>query len=486
MNNFTFQNIPGVNNEFVKNRKEDTPLDFYKLFLDAEVISLIVRETNLYAEQQIINGIVNQTICKNSLLANWTDTNEKEMWLFIGIIIWMGLSVKPSLRDYWSTKIIYSNGVSKLMSRTRFETLLSNFHLSDNQAPNNNNRLYKISPLVALLNKKFQSAVTADENVCIDETMVPFRGRLSFKQYIPGKRHKYGIKLFKLCLNKGYTFNMKIYGGKEVSNSSAPLANKIVLELMQPLLNSGRTLFTDNFYTSVDLAHQLLKNKTHLVGTLRANRKLNPTPVTTAKLKPGEMILRQSNSNVIVGKWKDRRDVLFLTTKSVPELVDVQTRRGIKRKPSTIIDYNTSKTFIDVSDQKASYATPIRRSIKWYRKIAVEFLANTSLVNAHVLYEQVTNKKISVIKFREEITIAIFESIISGIPATVNGQGTHKIEEIDKRGRCVVCYRKFSEQNGRNHAIKFTKRVNTKCSTCEEKFLCMNCFFELHNVTKKQ
>lgn len=94
----------------------------------------------MYGEQQTINGIVNETIFKNSLLANWTDTDEKEIWLFIGILIWMGLSVKPSIRDYWSTKIIYRNDISKLISRRRFETLLSNFHLSDNQVLNNNDR----------------------------------------------------------------------------------------------------------------------------------------------------------------------------------------------------------------------------------------------------------------------------------------------------------------------------------------------------------
>lgn len=82
---------------------------------------------------------------------------------------------------------------------------------------------------MTLLNKKCQNALTANENVCIDETMVPFRGRLSFKQYIPGKRHKYSVKIFKLCLNKGYTFNLKIYRGKEVSRSNAPLANEVVL-----------------------------------------------------------------------------------------------------------------------------------------------------------------------------------------------------------------------------------------------------------------
>nr|CAI5845623.1 unnamed protein product [Callosobruchus analis] len=54
-----------------------------------------------------------------------------------------------------------------------------------------------------------------DENVCIDETMVPFRGRLKFRQYIKGKRHKFGIKLFKLCMSGGYLLHAKIYCGQD-------------------------------------------------------------------------------------------------------------------------------------------------------------------------------------------------------------------------------------------------------------------------------
>ena len=45
--------------------------------------------------------------------------------------------------------------------------------------------------------------------------MIPWRGRLSFCQYIPGKVHKYGVKLYKLCTVKGYTWNLKVYCGKK-------------------------------------------------------------------------------------------------------------------------------------------------------------------------------------------------------------------------------------------------------------------------------
>ncbi|KAK9700959.1 Transposase IS4 [Popillia japonica] len=102
---------------------------------------------------------------------------------------------------------------------------------------------------------------------------------------------------------------------------------------MELLLKSGRSLYTDNFYTSVDLAHQLMKQKIHLIGTLHSALKLNPKPVITTKLSWGEMIMRQSNTNVIVGKWRDNRDILFLITKSVREMIEMETGRGVKRKP---------------------------------------------------------------------------------------------------------------------------------------------------------
>ncbi|KAL0879689.1 hypothetical protein ABMA27_003404 [Loxostege sticticalis] len=44
----------------------------------------------------------------------------------------------------------------------------------------------------------------------------------------------------------------------------------------------------DNFYNSVPLTEKLLDLKTHTNGTLRANRKGNPTVLTHKKLKKGE------------------------------------------------------------------------------------------------------------------------------------------------------------------------------------------------------
>lgn len=60
---------------------------------------------------------------------------------------------------------------------------------------------------------------------------------------------------------------------KEKENKELAVSSNEVLKLMQNLLNKDRTLCLDNYYTSVTLAEELMKQKTHLIGTLRSNRK---------------------------------------------------------------------------------------------------------------------------------------------------------------------------------------------------------------------
>lgn len=95
-----------------------------------------------------------------------------------------------------------------------------------------------------------------------------------------------------------------------------------------------------------------------------------------------------SNTGVIVAKKRDKRDVLFVSTKHEPAIVDVNTKYGfVAAKPFTIIDYNEAKSYIDNSDQMASYASTIRKGIKWYKKIGIELLTNIAIVNAYLLFQ---------------------------------------------------------------------------------------------------
>lgn len=459
-----------------------SPIDFFNLFVDDEIINLMVMETNRYAWQKISN----ETLKPNARLKQWKDTNSTEMREFLGIQIWMGLCRFPSFSSYWSKDFLYANKVKDVMSRNRFELLLSNWHFSDNQVLSSD-RLRKITPLMLLLINKFKTVITPGENVCIDETLVPFRGRLSFRQYIQNKRHKYGVKVFKLCTENGYTYDFKIYCGTE-RDPSQTVPTSVVMKLVEPLLNSSRTVYVDNYYTSVELARKLLSQQTHLVGTLRKNRKNNPKEVTEKRLSRGEIASAECNEGIVILKWQDKKDVLMLSTKHVDNKVKVNTRSGEVEKPEAVRDYNKCKSYIDLSDQVKAYASSLRRGIKWYRKIAVEILLGSAMVNAFLIYKHVNGISIKITNFRESVARSMLEGKINkqALPSGLtDNEDRHFLEDVGtaRRRRCVTCYKAISEKQGRKVAVHKTPSSRWRCTKCEQHY-CVTCFTQTHICNK--
>ena len=110
-------------------------------------------------------------------------------------------------------------------------------------------------------------------------------------------------------------------------------------------------------------------------------------------------------------KWKDKRDVLMLTT--IPEHTDekirVTQRRGTQNlKPQCVLDYNAAKKGVDYSDQMGSYYCPLRKVRKWYKKAAFELLMGTSIVNSLILFNKYyATKKLSMKQFRESLVFSL-------------------------------------------------------------------------------
>lgn len=181
----------------------------------------------------------------------------------------MGLVKLPEIRLYWSTKPIYAQSFPrKIMSRDRFEILLKMLHFSNNELEVKSDRLSKVSYIIKALNQNFQKYYDPPETVCIVESLIPFRGRIVFRQYLKNKRHKYGTKIFKLCFGYGYTYNCSFYAGKiHEKEKTAPV--NVVMKLSEKLLDKGHTICTDNWYT---------------LRTLRSNRKDNPKEIESRRI----------------------------------------------------------------------------------------------------------------------------------------------------------------------------------------------------------
>jgi hypothetical protein len=449
------------------------PIDCYRHFITDEIIDLMVRETNRYVEQYFQT----HEITSRSKFRQWKATTDQEMLKFLGIIIQMGLVQMPKLSHYWSSSQLYGSEIIRnSMSRERFELLLKFWHFSNNDNKNSNqDRLFKLKPLLDLLRFRFSSVYIPGSVVTIDETMVPWQGRLSFKQYIPGKAHKYGVKIYKLAATNGYTWNYIIYTGQQDSMAGLGHAQTVVMHLLDDLEGCYRTVVADNFFTSIPLAKRLLEHDTYLIGTLGSNRAGSGSEVAQKNLRRGEVYGLQNKEGVKLIMWKDKKNVLMISTRpsdsaTVVDTGNINTKNERIMKPQVVLDYNAGRIGTDLSDQLSSYYTCLRRSIKWYRKVAFELVFGTALVNSYLIYkENYAASKVTILQFRESLVRSLllgmpFEKMKPGprqksIGQTKRKLAHHKLEEKegaarDVRRRCVGCYEKIGNNNQEKRVIQ--------------------------------
>ena len=62
-----------------------------------------------------------------------------------------------------------------------------------------------------------------------------YKGRVVFRQNIPKKHKRFGIKIYKLCDYLGYTYDMNVYLGKQQQHATAQITamHSMVLQLFE-------------------------------------------------------------------------------------------------------------------------------------------------------------------------------------------------------------------------------------------------------------
>ena len=195
---------PQVNIE--KNAK---PVDLFNIYFDDNILQQIVTFTNANAAKKR-----NENPQKHK--GKWTDTTIEEIHAFMATMIIMNNIVcLPRFERYFQAKqqskwYASAPGVSNIFSRDRYVQLKCNIYFCDPhmRVPDcrdpEHDKLYKIRPIVSHLQNKFDAVYECEKNISIDESMIPFKGRLKFKQRMPMKPVKYGIKLYEVCESKDW------------------------------------------------------------------------------------------------------------------------------------------------------------------------------------------------------------------------------------------------------------------------------------------
>lgn len=369
----------------------DSPITFFENYFKKCIYSRMAEYTNLYAVQQ---------------QARFVPTNADEMKVFVGIHIVMGNLHYPRVRNYWESKLQIPL-ISNNMNVNRFFKLRQNLHFVDAQMrPETNDRFWKIRPLYDILRKRCLE-LPIEENLCIDEQMVPFKGNLNVKQYIRGKPSPWGVKIFALCGSSGIMYDFLIYQGSTTEYKRDyvdvfGLGAGVVLHLAERINKQNCKLFFDNYFSNYNLL-QYLRNKYIWAScTARVDRFRKPPFSNDKDLRKkgrgsSEEIISE-DGEVILTKWLDNNTVVMASNYTATGIQDT-CRRWDKtekkyiliQRPQVIREYNTNMGGVDKMDFLITIYRTFIRSKKWTLRMFTHAI-DIALVNGWLEYKKRANQ----------------------------------------------------------------------------------------------
>ncbi|XP_035012727.2 piggyBac transposable element-derived protein 4-like [Hippoglossus stenolepis] len=222
--------------------------------------------------------------------------------------------------------------------------------------------------------------------VTVDEQLVPFRGRCPFRQYMPSKPAKYGIKSWVACDAKSsYAWKMQVYTGKP--SGGRPERNQgmwVMLDVTEGL--RGRNVTCDNYFTSYELARQLLERKITVVGTVRKNKPELPTGLLAVKGREvfSSRFAFTPTATLVSYIPKKNKNVVLLSMRHAE--ADVSNRED--GKPVIVLDYNRNKGSVDNLDKVIGMYSCRRMTARW-PLVVFHNILDVSSYNTFVIWREI-------------------------------------------------------------------------------------------------
>jgi len=460
-----------------------TPTMLFEMFLDEPAIHLLVENTNKYARMKGKHAF---------------EITPGELKLFIAILFTSGYAQLPQRRLYWdNSSDVHNAAVSGAMTRNRFDEIMQVVHVADNEKLPVNDRMAKVRPLFNLMNENFVKHFPETRHLSIDESMVPYYGRHSAKQFIRGKPIRFGYKVWSLNTPLGYCAQMDPYQGAGVTDQQLGLGGSVVVNLVNKLPPHSYVLYFDNFFTSLRLLQHLSERNIRATGTVRANRiedcPVMPVDQCKKSVRGTYDYSLDTQSSTIVVRWNDNSVVTLASNCHGVEPVGTAQRWSCAEKtrisisqPYLIGQYNRNMGGVDRMDQNISAYRITIRSRKWWWPL-FSYLLQVGMQNAWLLYrmtEAAKRRPLSNLEFRRDICNVYYKRYtlerpavgrsVGGrpkelsvrVPLEVRTDGVdHYIESSGTQRRCAAC----------------GKKVRKQCMKCDVG-LHMDCFVVFHNA----
>lgn len=385
------------------------------------------------------------------------------------------------------------------MSEKRFRFLLRCLRFDDIRTRNEGREIDKFTPIREVFETfvaTFQNNFISSEYLTIDEQLLAFRGRCSFKQYIPSKPARYGVKMYALVDAKTvYTFNLEPYVGTQPAGpykfSNSP--DDVVLRLVHPVEGTKRNITGDNWFSSVPLVKKLLEEKKlTYIGTMRKNKREIPIEFLPKKDRVEKTSLFGFQENCTMVSYCPKKNKCVILISSMHRDDSIDPNSGDMKLPEIITDYNKTKIGVDLVDQMCEKYNVARTTKRWPMVVFYNLL-NISGINACCVYkanhpDEKVLRSDFIEKFAWELIKPQIEhrSTIPSIPRELRRRARHLLglEEIlppppppDMPANCIRrCYICSRSRN------KSTRKICQKCSNhaCTEHMrdVCIACLSE--------
>ncbi|KAG5863453.1 hypothetical protein JTB14_016225 [Gonioctena quinquepunctata] len=171
----------------------------------------------------------------------WTPTDSVEIKAYIGLLLSQrALKARKEPEMLWISDKCYSRPIfPATMSRDRFFALTKCIRFDDMATRAERRAVDELAPIRCIFDmfvENFKRMMYPGSHMTVDEQLLGFRGRASFRVYMKSKPDKYGIKLWALCdAANAYIHNLQVYLGKQNNTVEKNQGKRVVLDMVKHL-----------------------------------------------------------------------------------------------------------------------------------------------------------------------------------------------------------------------------------------------------------
>ncbi|XP_021114632.1 piggyBac transposable element-derived protein 4-like [Heterocephalus glaber] len=388
----------------------NTAIQCWKLFVTDDMLQDIVKYTN--NEIQLKRSICNNSNTEKHI---YHDTSLSELKAFIGLLYIAGLYNCENLKDLWRNDGCGVKIFRTTMTLQRFSFLRNCLRFDDKktrQERKNADNLAAIRSFFESFVLNCQAIYTPSEYMTIDEQLASFHGRCSFRQYMPNKPSKYGIKIYALVDAKTfYTMNLEIYPGTQppglYSCSNKPY--DVVSRLVAPISKSNRNVTFDSWFTSYSLMLHLLKeHQLTSTGIIHKNQAEIPEKMLQIHNREMYSTIFGFQKDITLASYmaKKNKVVLILSTLHHDDKIDSES--STRMKPEIVTFYKKTKCGVNVVDELCSEYDVSRNTKRW-PMVVFYLILNMSGINSIIVYKENNKCKISQRDFLRELGLELIK-----------------------------------------------------------------------------